>query len=128
MGGRGSLSPLSMTTKTVRNSVSKSQGYISSHRGVTLNVLLRRFLGNPHGYDGRTGSEFRVQRTQEWSYGWNVGFTFVRGATLPRNTLGAPCIFEAHARAGIYGDRLLGSSSEAATLKGRAPAHHASSL
>jgi hypothetical protein len=59
MGGRGSLSPLFMTTGTVRNSVSKSQGYISSHRGVTLNVLLRRFLCNPHGYDGRTGSEFR---------------------------------------------------------------------
>jgi hypothetical protein len=59
---------------------------------------------------------------------WNVGFRVVRGAALPGNTLGAPCIFEAHARACIYGDRLLGSSSEAAALRGRAPTHHASSL
>jgi hypothetical protein len=76
----------------------------------------------------RWKDRFRVQRSQERSYEWNVGFRVVRGAALPGNTLGAPCIFEAHARACIYGDRLLGSSSEAAALRGRAPTHHASSL
>jgi hypothetical protein len=76
----------------------------------------------------RWNDRFRVQRTQEGSYGWNVGFTFVRGAALPGNAPGAPYIFEAHARVGIRGDWLLGSSSEAAALSGMAPARHASSL
>ncbi len=71
---------------------------------------------------------FRVQRTQEWSYWWNVGFTFVRGAALPVNTPGVPCIFDAHARVGICGDWLLGSSLEAAALSGMALAHHVSTL
>jgi predicted NAD/FAD-dependent oxidoreductase len=46
------------------------------------------------------------------------------GAALPVNTPGVPCIFDAHARVGICGDWLLGSSLEAAALSGMALAHH----
>jgi hypothetical protein len=125
MGGHGSSSLLFMTTVMVWNFVSNSQGYISTHCCVTFNVLLWRFLCNPHGYDGMTGSEFRGPKSGHW---WNVGFTFVRGAALPVNTPGVPCIFDAHARVGICGDWLLGSSLEAAALSGMALAHHVSTL
>lgn len=41
-----------------------------------------------------------------------------RGAALPTNTPGIPCIFDPRGRAGICGDWLLGSSLEAAALSG----------
>ncbi|KAF3789005.1 hypothetical protein EJ110_NYTH19808 [Nymphaea thermarum] len=47
-----------------------------------------------------------------------------RGAALPTNTPGLPCIFDPHGRAGICGDWLLGSSVEAASLSGMALANH----
>lgn len=43
-----------------------------------------------------------------------------RGAALPTNTPGIPCIFDPRGRAGICGDWLLGSSLEAAALSGMA--------
>lgn len=51
-----------------------------------------------------------------------------RGAALPTNTPGIPCIFDPHGRAGICGDWLLGSSLEAAALSGIALANHASTF
>lgn len=60
-----------------------------------------------------------------------ISFTFpkiCRGAALPTNTPGIPCIFDPHGRAGICGDWLLGSSLEAAALSGIALANHASSF
>ncbi|CAM8932066.1 unnamed protein product [Rhodiola kirilowii] len=41
-----------------------------------------------------------------------------RGAALPTNTPGIPCIFDPYGRAGICGDWLLGSSIESAALSG----------
>lgn len=49
---------------------------------------------------------------------------FFRGAALPTNTPGVPCIFDPHGRAGICGDWLLGSSVEAAALSGMSLANH----
>lgn len=49
-----------------------------------------------------------------------------RGAALPTNTPGIPCIFDPHGRAGICGDWLLGSSLESAALSGIALADHVS--
>lgn len=49
-----------------------------------------------------------------------------RGAALPTNTPGIPCIFDPHGRAGICGDWLLGSSLESAALSGMALANHVS--
>lgn len=49
-----------------------------------------------------------------------------RGAALPMNTPGIPCIFDPHGRAGICGDWLLGSSLESAALSGMALANHVS--
>lgn len=46
------------------------------------------------------------------------------GAALPTNTPGIPCIFDAHGRAGICGDWLLGSSVEAAAISGMSLANH----
>ena len=47
-----------------------------------------------------------------------------RGAALPTNTPGVPCIFDARGRAGICGDWLLGSSLESAALSGVALGNH----
>ena len=49
-----------------------------------------------------------------------------RGAALPTNTPGIPCIFDPQGRAGICGDWLLGSSLESAALSGMALANHVS--
>lgn len=49
-----------------------------------------------------------------------------RGAALPTNTPGVPCIFDPLGRAGICGDWLLGSSLEASALSGMALADHVS--
>jgi len=49
-----------------------------------------------------------------------------RGAALPTNTPGIPCIFDPHGRAGICGDWLLGSNLESAALSGMALANHVS--
>ncbi|KAL2942611.1 Aldehyde reductase 2 [Bienertia sinuspersici] len=49
-----------------------------------------------------------------------------RGAALPNNTPGAPCIFDPQGRAGICGDWLLGSSLENAALSGMSMASHVS--
>jgi predicted NAD/FAD-dependent oxidoreductase len=51
---------------------------------------------------------------------------FYRGAALPTNTPGIPCIFDPQGRAGICGDWLLGSSLESAALSGMALANHVS--
>jgi hypothetical protein len=51
---------------------------------------------------------------------------FYRGAALPTNTPGIPCIFDPHGRAGICGDWLLGSSLESAALSGMTLANHVS--
>ncbi|GAB4836018.1 hypothetical protein Ancab_000936 [Ancistrocladus abbreviatus] len=42
------------------------------------------------------------------------------GAALPTNSPGVPCIFDAHGRAGMCGDWLLGSSLESAAISGMA--------
>lgn len=47
-----------------------------------------------------------------------------RGAALPTNTPGIPCIFDPFGRAGICGDWLLGSNIESAVLSGIALANH----
>lgn len=47
-----------------------------------------------------------------------------RGAALPTNTTGIPCIFDPHGRAGICGDWLLGSNLESAAISGMALANH----
>lgn len=47
-----------------------------------------------------------------------------RGAALPTNSPGIPCIFDPLGRAGICGDWLLGSSLEAAALSGISLANH----
>jgi hypothetical protein len=47
-----------------------------------------------------------------------------RGAALPMNTPGVPCIFDPLGRAGICGDWLTGSSIEAAVLSGFSLANH----
>lgn len=49
-----------------------------------------------------------------------------RGAALPTNTPGIPCIFDPDGRAGICGDWLLGSSLESAALSGMALGNHVS--
>lgn len=49
---------------------------------------------------------------------------FYRGAALPTNKPGIPCIFDPHGRAGICGDWLLGSSLESAALSGMTLANH----
>lgn len=49
-----------------------------------------------------------------------------RGAALPTNTPGIPCIFDPHGRAGICGDWLLGSNLESAAISGMALANHVS--
>lgn len=49
---------------------------------------------------------------------------FNRGAALPTNTPGIPCIFDPHGRAGICGDWLLGLNIEDAVLSGVSLAHH----
>lgn len=51
-----------------------------------------------------------------------------RGAALPTNTPGIPCIFDPQGRAGICGDWLLGSSLESAALSGMALANHVSTF
>lgn len=51
-----------------------------------------------------------------------------RGAALPTNTPGIPCIFDPLGRAGICGDWLLGSSLEAAAISGISLANHVSFL
>lgn len=51
---------------------------------------------------------------------------FYRGAALPTNKPGIPCIFDPHGRAGICGDWLLGSSLESAALSGMTLANHVS--
>lgn len=52
----------------------------------------------------------------------------LRGAALPTNTPGIPCIFDPHGRAGICGDWLLGSSVEAAAISGSSLANHVSAI
>lgn len=52
----------------------------------------------------------------------------LRGAALPTNTPGIPCIFDPHGRAGICGDWLLGSSVEAGAISGLSLANHVSAL
>lgn len=49
-----------------------------------------------------------------------------RGAALPMNTPGVPCIFDPQGRAGICGDWLTGSSIEAAVLSGMSLGDHVS--
>lgn len=49
-----------------------------------------------------------------------------RGAALPTNTPGIPCIFDPLGRAGICGDWLLGSNLESAALSGISLANHVS--
>uniref|UniRef100_A0A803NDB5 Uncharacterized protein n=1 Tax=Chenopodium quinoa TaxID=63459 RepID=A0A803NDB5_CHEQI len=49
---------------------------------------------------------------------------FHRGAALPTNTPGTPCIFDPQGRVGICGDWLLGSSLEDAALSGMSMASH----
>lgn len=55
-----------------------------------------------------------------------TGLRTCRGAALPTNTPGIPCIFDPHGRAGICGDWLLGSNLESAALSGMALANHVS--
>lgn len=47
-----------------------------------------------------------------------------RGAALPTNTPGIPCIFDPYGRAGICGDWLLGSNLESAAISGMALGNH----
>lgn len=62
-----------------------------------------------------------------WIYQYSM-LGSLRGAALPTNTPGIPCIFDPHGRAGICGDWLLGSSVEAAAISGLSLANHVSAL